>query len=274
VKLQISIAALFALLVCQTPCQREEHATTKPADALTEAQVWALDATYTDPLHGVTFHYPSLWKATTKFDYHPPALTRSESTAPIAGFGYSVGGFPRKANTGPYSRTNLEGVDFVYSAVAVATDSDCEATAASLSDSPKRSSVMVGGRTFSVYETGDAGMSQSIAGRLYVTYVDRTCYLFETDVATVSSGVVDGIKPLDPSQMKSIVSNLTDLMNSVRIAPKSTQTKQRSSESHPNLLPHSFFRSHCNKTPHSAPNHKRSWKVRDHSDVQSTLMAL
>lgn len=223
--LQTFLAASFALLIAQTPGQSASGTSAQLTESLTLAQVWALDATYTDPLHGVTFRYPSLWKATTKFAYHPPALTRSESATPVAGFGYSVGGFPRKANASPYSETNLEGVDFVYSAVAVSTDSDCEATAASLSDSPKRSSVMVGGRTFSVYETGDAGMSQAIAGRLYATYVDRTCYLFETDVATVSSGVVDGIKPLDTSQMKSFVSNLTDLMYSVRIAPKGTKTK-------------------------------------------------
>ncbi len=227
-KLHMFLATSITLLVCQTPGEKAEEAPAPPAKTLTFAQVWALDATYADKLHGVVFHYPSVCQATTQFAYHSPALTRSDSTTPIAGFGYREGGFPREAVAGPYSGTNLEGVGFVYSAAATATDTECESTAASLSDSPKHSNVVIGGRSFSVYETGDAGMSQSIAGSLYATYAKRTCYLFEADVATVSSGVVDGIKPLDPSQMKSIVGNLTDIVNSVRIAPEKRGTPSTS----------------------------------------------
>lgn len=44
---------------------------------LTLAQVWTLDAPYSDPTHGVTFRYPSAWRAMTEWAYHPPALKGS-----------------------------------------------------------------------------------------------------------------------------------------------------------------------------------------------------
>lgn len=181
-------------------------------------QVWTPDATYTDHQHGVTFRYPSAWEATTQFAYHPPALTVSEAT-PIAGFGYSEGGFPRDRIVGPYAGTNLEGVGIVYSAVPAASAAECEAKAASLSDSPKHSRVIFGHRSFSVYEIGEAGMSQSIAGEFYATYVGSTCYLFETDVAVASPGALDDIQALTPAQISYIDIHLLDIMKSVRIVP-------------------------------------------------------
>jgi hypothetical protein len=187
----------------------------QPAKPLTLTQVWTLDATYTDHQHGVTFRYPSAWEATTQFAYHSPALTVSEAT-PIAGFGYSEGGFPRDRIVGPYAEMNLEGVGIVYSAVPAASAAECEAKAASLSDSPKHSQVMFGHRSFSVYETGEAGMSQSIGGELYATYVGSTCYLFETDVAVAS---LDDIQALTPAQLRYIDIHLLDIMKSVRIVP-------------------------------------------------------
>lgn len=221
---QMILATWLALLVCQTPSHEAGEALASPAKTLTLAQMWALNATYTDKLHGVVFHYPSVWQATTQVAYHSPALARSDFAKPIAGFGYRESGFPRAANASPYSGTSLEGVSFAYLAVPAASTVECEAKAASLSDSPKHSKIAIGGRSFSLYKTGEGGMSQSISGDLYATYANRTCYFFETDVATVSSGVVDGMKTLDPPQTTAIFGHLTDLMRSVRItkgtAPK------------------------------------------------------
>jgi hypothetical protein len=209
-------ASLTLLLAIQTSGQDLSQTPAQPAEPLTLTQVWTLDATYTDHPHGVTFRYPSAWNTTTQFAYHPPALTVSGAT-PIAGFGYSEGGFPRDRIVGPYTRTNLEGVGIVYSAVPEASAAACEAKAASVSDSPRHSQMVFGHRSFSVYETGEAGMSQSIAGELYATYVGLTCYLFETDVAVASPGVVDDIPALTPAQLHYIDIHLLDIMKSVRI---------------------------------------------------------
>ncbi len=206
-------ASLTLLLVVQTFGQVQT-----PAKPLTLAQVWTLDVTYTDHRHGVTFRYPSSWKSTTQFGYHPPRLTNSSAT-PIAGFGYSEGGFPRDRIVGPYAGTNLEGVGIVYSAVPAASAAECEAKAASVSDSPKHSQTAFGHREFSVYEAEGIGMSQSIAGELYATYGEHTCYLFETDRAVASPGALDNIQALTPAQLSSIDAHLLDIMKSVRIEP-------------------------------------------------------
>jgi hypothetical protein len=211
-------ASLTFLFMVQISGRGLSQTSAQPAKPLTLTQVWTLDATYTDQPHGVTFRYPSAWKSSTQFGYHPPRLTDS-GAAPITGFGYSEGGFPRDRIVGPYSGTNLEGVGIVYSAVPAASTAECEARAASLSNSPKHSQIVFGHRSFSVYETEGIGMSQSIAGRLYATYVGQTCYLFETDTAVASPGALDHIQALTPAQLRSIDMHLLGIMKSVRIEP-------------------------------------------------------
>jgi hypothetical protein len=192
------------------------------AKPFTLTQVWTLDATYTDQLNGVVFRYPSVWRAETQFGYHPPALTAS-TEKPIAGFGYEEGGFPRDHVVGPYSTTNLEGFGIVYSAAPAASMAECDARATSISEAPEHRTVVFGDRTFSERETGEAGMSQSVSGKLYATYVHPNCYLFETDVAVTSPGALDDIVGLTAAQLRFIDTHLLDIMKSVRIAPTERQ---------------------------------------------------
>jgi hypothetical protein len=214
------VASIALLLLEQAPGQNAGQSAAS-AKSLTSAQVWALDATYSDPQHGVTFQYPSVWRATTQFAYHPPALTRSDHAKPIAGFGYSEGGFPRSRNAGPYSDTDLEGFGVVYSAVRAANAKKCDAMAAAIADSPKHSRVVLGQRTFSDYETGEDFMSQSISGDLYVTYENRTCYFFEADVALASPAVLEDIPGLTAEQLRAIYAHLFDIVKSFRIVTSS-----------------------------------------------------
>jgi hypothetical protein len=211
--------ALSLLLPAQTSGQEAGKTPVQRTKPLNLTQVWKLDATYTDQQHGVTFLYPSAWQSKTQFAYHPPALTRSDEAKLIGGFGYSEGGFPRDLIVGPYSGTNLEGVGLVYSAVPAASAAECEAKATSFSDSPEHSHAVFGHRSFSVHETGEGGMSQSIFGTLYATYAGRTCYLFETDIAVASPGALDDIQALTTAQLRFIETHLLNIMKSVRIVP-------------------------------------------------------
>jgi hypothetical protein len=204
----------FAPLVVAQEAVQRSNALSNP---LSMVQVWNFDATYTDRQHGATFRYPSVWKATSQFAYHPPALTMSERGESVIGFGYSEGGFPRTTIVGPYSQTNLEGFGVVYSAVPARDVADCKRLAAAVARTPRESTIVLGGRSFSVYETGESGMSQFIYGKLYVTYAGRTCYRFETDVAGGPTDV-DGVKVLTPTQYRSIDQHLRDIMKSVRIS--------------------------------------------------------
>ena len=212
-------ASLVPLLLTAIYGLEGEQASTSPAKPLALKEVWVLDATYTDQQHGVTFRYPSVWKAATQFGYHPPALTESDVAKPIAGFGYEEGGFPRDHIVGPYSANNLEGFGIVYSAIPAANASACETTASSIAETktPEHRPVIFNGRSFSEHNTGQAGMSQSNSGRLYAIYVRPTCYLFETDVAA-SSGALNSVQALSPHQLRFIEDSLLKIMKSVHIA--------------------------------------------------------
>jgi hypothetical protein len=209
------VALIALLLLDQVRGQiARPSASAKP---LTLAQVWAPDAIYTDPQHGASFQYPSVWQATTQFAYHSPALAGSVQAKPIAGFGYSEGGFPRDRIAGPYTDTNLEGFGIVYSAVPVTKAKQCDAMAASMAYRPKPSHVVLGQRAFTDYETGEDGMSQSISGDLYVTYENHTCYFFEADVALASTAALEDVTALTTEQLTSIYDHLFEIVKSFRI---------------------------------------------------------
>jgi hypothetical protein len=217
-------ASLVPLLLTAIYDLEGEQASTSPAKPLTLKEVWALDATYTDQQHGVTFRYPSVWKAAMQVGYHPPALTESDVAKPIAGFGYEEGSFPRDHIVGPYTANNLEGFGIVYSAIPAVNASACEATASSIvetqpqTQTPEHRPVIFNGRSFSEYHTGEEGMSQSTSGRLYAIYVRPTCYLFETDVAVSSAALEEIAQALSPDQMRFIEDGLLKIMKSVHIA--------------------------------------------------------
>lgn len=219
-KLRTLPVAWIALLIADPVFgQGSMQSAVQPAKPLTLAQVWRMDATYTDARHGVTFRYPSVWKAETQFGYHAPALQDEVNGKPTAGFGYEEGGFPRGRIVGPYSAFNVEGFGIVYAAVPAAGAANCDAEAASLAETPKRQVARFGGRTFSEYETGEGGMSQSNSGSLYATYMQSVCYLFEIDVATASPDAADDIRGLSAAQMRILWGHLEDIMKSVRIRP-------------------------------------------------------
>jgi hypothetical protein len=213
------VAVSFVLLQAAfAEGQSEKSAPTVPAKVLTLEQVWALDATYRDPQHGVSFQYPSVWKAGTGFGYLPPVIADgADGRQPTAGFAYSEGGFPRDHVVGPYSATNLEGFGVVYSATRATDASACEATAASLSQSSKDRDVVLGGRSFSERSTSGAGMSNSESGKLYAIFVRPICYLFETGSETTSAA--DGVQNLTAEQLQLIDSKLFSIMETVRISP-------------------------------------------------------
>jgi hypothetical protein len=216
--LRVWLSSAILLLVVQSPVysgQTESSSRRKPP---TLTQIWALDATYTDPNHGVTFRYPSVWRAATQFGYHPPAL-KDSFAPPIAGFAYDLDGFPHDPQIGPYASTNLEGVGVLYSAIDSASAAECKKKAASLSDVSGQHRVVIDGRPFSVYETGEEGMSQSISGSLYSTYANHSCYLFETDVTLASEGSLDDVQGLTTPQLSFIFAHLQNIMKSVRIVP-------------------------------------------------------
>ncbi len=202
-------ALLFLLLVAAAGVQQANPAAKK----VTRAQLWALDGSYHDARHGVSFRYPKLWQATDQFAYHPPALTDLETTRPTAAFGYDA----KNTVGSPYDNTNLEGFGVVYAALAAQSGASCERMAAGLAMPQKPATSTFAGQVFSVRHTGEAGMNQGISGTLYTTYLRETCYLFETDVADMMADPDDGYAQLPPKARRRIDLGLLEIMRSVRI---------------------------------------------------------
>ncbi len=185
---------------------------------------WTPTTTYADPAHGVTFRYPAAFKPTTQFSYIPPLLKQSETVKPVAGFGYSLGGFPRTDFSGAYANTNLEGFGIAYAAVESANQKTCRATADSIAqlapNAEPPAHETINGRPFLVYPTGQEDMMKRLFGSLYATWTNRTCYLVETETGTVSPGVVDGVDSLTPQQSAAIDAGLLRIVHSLLIAQR------------------------------------------------------
>ncbi|AFL89408.1 hypothetical protein Terro_3186 [Terriglobus roseus DSM 18391] len=170
--------------------------------------------TYTDSRNGVSFRYPSAWKAQTQFGYVPAALAQSEQVKLIAGFGYEVGGFPREQVGRPYAETNLEGFGVVYAAVRSPNRMACESISTSISGTSKFRTVLMGSHALTVRKTASSGMMQSNSGTLYVLYLRPNCFFFETAIAKATASSETGRDP-DAKQTHTIEALLLKVVKSV-----------------------------------------------------------
>jgi hypothetical protein len=213
--------AVFLTFAITSPAwsQAAQKTAPTPHKHLTVEQLWTLDATYTDPKHGVTFRYPSVWAAGTGFAYHQPLLTTSRDADIIATYGYDARNPPPDGPSSPYVGSDLEGFGFTYATAAGANQAQCETMAEPVADSKTHTSVLIGMRRFSSYEVGEGGMSQSTGGDLYVTFAESTCYFFETDSGWIARGVFEDVKSLSNRDSALIFAHLWEIMKTVRISP-------------------------------------------------------
>lgn len=217
------LATWFTLASLNCACGQQPAIASEPSTKPpTVRGLWKLDATYIDKQHGVSFRYPSAWAPATSFGYHPPALTTVNTPEPIAGFGFSAEGLETKYPDAPYASSTLEGFGIVYSAAVAANANACDAIATAIA-TPKHRVARLGNRLFSARETATGGMSQSAGGTLYSTYARSTCYLFETDTASLASGVYEDEKDLTPAEWRQVDIGLLKIVQSIRIRPHSQE---------------------------------------------------
>jgi len=186
-----------------------------------ESRLWTPLTTYSDTVRGVSFRYPARWESETQFGYVPGSLSLDE-TKPVAGFGIAM-----SADKTDVVDRNVfvEGFGIVYSAMPTTNAAACDAIARKFlagQTSGKTKHVKLGGITYTTYDVSAFAMNQGIDGTLYTAFRRDTCFLFETDEATVTMAVFDeddvrtrtaaAIKP-----SRSISSHLLDVMKSVRI---------------------------------------------------------
>jgi hypothetical protein len=177
--------------------------------------MWTPTKTYVDTVHGVSFAYPSAWKrgASRRNDsMDGPSLFNSRITVEAS--------FDSQS-TGHYAADTLEAVYFTYAHEPEASDAACDALAATLVDTDTvKQSITMNGTIYARRQSGDASAGHSSDGYLYSTFARGTCFLFETDFATVAAGILpDNARDLSRHDMEDIESHLLAIMKSVQIKP-------------------------------------------------------
>ncbi len=181
--------------------------------------MWSLDRTYNDHVHGVTFRYPGTWTLNNSAaSYHAPALLESADIPTPIELSFAEGSFPRTQKHRPYSRTTLEVVD-IYAAKLIRDVSACNQLASTIADALDSTKRIVAGTPFYVRRTGKSGMSQFIEGRLYSTFMNQTCFLFETDAAGLADGVELKAHTLSSHEYAIINARLFSIVRTIRITP-------------------------------------------------------
>ena len=167
--------------------------------------------TFHDATYGVTFRYPAQWSSGPDVQFYlgSEILERNPdggAKEPLGKVGFVVG------KTGPYAGTDLNGVQFVFNAIARSTEDDCRKRVEDVANRPLLQTT-VHGIAYNHYSGGDAGLGHGAAREIFSSFRDGHCYLFEESVHTVS---MDDPKPLSPSQLNHLHKELDGVMQSVR----------------------------------------------------------
>jgi hypothetical protein len=168
--------------------------------------------TYHDAKYGVTFRYPAEWKSGIGFYLPSPILFEPEIGQ---GPARAMFGFNALDEGGPYSGTDLNGVEFVYNVIPRSTATQCrKRVEGNLNSSQRRVETTLRGVTYDHFSYDGAGLGHQVTGDIYATASHGHCYLFEEAIHTIS---IDNAKFLSAAQSKQLRDQLDRVMQSVRI---------------------------------------------------------
>jgi len=179
--------------------------------------------TYYDPGYGVSFTYPSEWKADPKLGWYLGTdilhafAKESEAPQALAKVGFWNTGI------GTYAGTILDGVEFVYFVVPDTTKDACYARltgflgTSAAGRRPSRTTIH--GVNYLHFESGDVGLGHSAGRDIYAGYLEDRCYLFE---AGIHSEPGSDRRILTKEQNNELRARLNAVMQSVQISPHRT----------------------------------------------------
>ena len=175
-----------------------------------QAQSSALK-TFHDAKHGVTFRYPAQWESGPGVAFY--LGSEILNLAPDGGAVPPLGkvGFVVQPESGPYAGTNLNGVQFVYNVSPDSTAGECRKRVEGVSNNPITPAT-VHGVAYNYFSGGDAGLGHGADRKIYSTFRDGNCYLFEESIHTWNPDA----KPLSVPEMNRLRQALNRVMQSVR----------------------------------------------------------
>jgi hypothetical protein len=190
-------------------------------------------ATYSDPLHGISFRYPKNYIL----------KTGDEPSFDLAGMGpvktafVQPGGMTVAAIEMP--RTSYPGTDFSSAFFSVSVNPQLTASQCEQVGSPQvgrtdnepgaASKVKVGGTEFNVVENLGGGEKKEPRMKYYHLFENATCYEFSMGLAT-ADGKVDGLKPINHDQ---VFRKLDQILATVKVQPGVVPEVAKGAQDHP-----------------------------------------
>jgi hypothetical protein len=173
------------------------------------AQTTPVPQHYQDAENGVAFDYVAPWRPldTSKdTDYMLPSIQPIRAAIVL------------DKTDPPYPGTDFAGLSFSYVIALAKTPAACAAIITQYGDTASVPVVTVNGRKFAASEGGDAAMNHQMTERIYSTFANNRCYLFDLSLATSGFGVSDDLRQMNDAERKDAEESLDDIFGTVRIA--------------------------------------------------------
>jgi hypothetical protein len=163
---------------------------------------------YVDADNGVSFDYIAPWRpldADKDTDYLRPAIQ------PV------LAALVLDKTDPPYGGTDFAGLAFSYAIAPAKTAADCKAAITANGDTAPSITVTVNGRAFASAQGGDAAMNHQLSERIYSTFANNRCYVFDLSLATAGFGVSDDLRQMNDAERKDAEESLDDIFGTVKI---------------------------------------------------------
>jgi hypothetical protein len=118
----------------------------------------------------------------------------------------------------PYTGTDFTGLAFSYAIGPQTTAAACTAAITLYGAAAARPAATINGRRFTAAEGGDAAMSHQIYERLYSTFANGRCYVFDLALTTGGFGARDDVRQMSQAERDDAARKLDAIFGTVRIA--------------------------------------------------------
>lgn len=224
-----NLAPISASLPSSTPAPAVPAENPKPAHKRVQRK--APTATYSDPLHRISFRYPKTYIL----------KTGDEPSFDLAGMGVQTdfvqpGGMTVAAIELPLS--SYPGTDFTSAFFSVSVNpqlnaAQCEQFAFSPSPSEKEpaapAKVKVGNSEFNMIETLGGDAKNEASTKYYHRFENGSCYEFTMGLATADA-TVDGLQPVNRNQ---VFRKLEQILATVKLQPANVPEVAKGTQDHP-----------------------------------------
>jgi len=116
-----------------------------------------------------------------------------------------------------YDGTDFASLAFNYAVTPAQTAAACRAAINPYGDAAPAPAVTVNGHRFDAVNAGDAAMNHQITERLYSTFANRRCYIFDLELVTAGFGVDDDLRQMNQSERDDAQKKLDNIFGTVNI---------------------------------------------------------